>query len=446
MIRNNHRLASLTVAALTILATLALAPAASATFPARNGLIAFHAQIDDGIQIFTIRPNGHDLRQITNVDGDATDADWSPDGRRIAFTFNECSVGIMDADGSDLSLIADDSSMCQSDPSFTPDGTRLVFGHFDWLGTGLHEIWSMKPDGSDKRVVTGAGETDPNVSPDGRRLSFKDFDVGALWVQNMDGSGLVQVSPIVSVAYKHDWAPDGRHLVFSDNSRFRPDRRGEHRDRSTGRIGDGVHHRRNGARHRLRRLVLARRSMDRLAAREGWPVHALSDAARRFGAAPHPQLADLRREEHRLGTCGRSLSRIRNPRSAAARQRSIGEAGSELSGPVFPRRAPCGGDPGNVSRDGCHAAYPSAMWNPGPRLLKGVLVVVVASTLAGCGMDTSRILSPEGCTNKTKVDADLHVDPTDDRWIWATHRNSGAAISLRLGGGYGVSTDPPADR
>ena len=84
------------------------------------------------------------------------------------------------------------------------------------------------------------------------------------------------------------------------------------------------------------------------------------------------------------------------------------------------------------------------MWNPGPWLLKGVLVVVVASTLAGCGMDTSRILSPEGCTNKTKVDADLHVDPTDDRWIWATDRNSGAAISLRLGGGYGVSTDPPA--
>jgi Tol biopolymer transport system component len=108
--------------------------------------------------------------------------------------------------------------MCQSEPSFTPDGAWLVFGHFDWWGTGLHEIWSMKPDGSDKKVVTGAGETDPNVSPDGRRLSFKDSDVGALWVQNMDGSGLVQGSPTVSVAYKHDWAPDGQHLVFSDNS------------------------------------------------------------------------------------------------------------------------------------------------------------------------------------------------------------------------------------
>jgi Tol biopolymer transport system component len=218
MSRISRRGPILAIPVLTILATLALAPPATATFPDRNGRIAFQAQTDAGVQIFTVRPNGRDMRQVTHVDGDATAPEWSPDATRIAFTFNECSVAIMDADGSDVTLIADNPTQCQSDPSFLPDGTRLVFGHFDWLGTGADEIWSMKLDGTDKRPLTGAGNTDPNVSPNGQKLSFKDATVGALWVQDMDGTGLVQVSPSVSVAYKHDWAPDGRHLVLSDNS------------------------------------------------------------------------------------------------------------------------------------------------------------------------------------------------------------------------------------
>ena len=68
-------------------ALLACAPGALATFPGHNGRIAFHsATATEGRQIFTVRPNGRDLRQITHVAGDAINADWSPDGRRIAFT------------------------------------------------------------------------------------------------------------------------------------------------------------------------------------------------------------------------------------------------------------------------------------------------------------------------------------------------------------------------
>ena len=56
---------------------------AYATFPGRNGLIAFQVQTDAGIQIYTVRPSGHNLRQITHVSGDAVRPDWSPDGRQI---------------------------------------------------------------------------------------------------------------------------------------------------------------------------------------------------------------------------------------------------------------------------------------------------------------------------------------------------------------------------
>ena len=49
---------------------------AYATFPGRNGLIAFQAQMDAGVQIFTVRPNGRGLQQITHMSGDAVAPNW----------------------------------------------------------------------------------------------------------------------------------------------------------------------------------------------------------------------------------------------------------------------------------------------------------------------------------------------------------------------------------
>jgi Tol biopolymer transport system component len=198
------------------LATFALSNTAGATTPGRNGLIAFQAETDQGTQILTMRPNGHDVRQITHVDGSAGLPDWSPDGRRIAFTLNDCAIALMDPDGTNLQTIASDPDLCLGDASFTPDGARLVYTRYD-PALDAEQIWSMKTDGSDQRFVTDAGGPDPNVSPDGRQLSYKGHD-GALFVAGIDGSNPVQVSPSISVTYKHDWAPDGQHLTVSDNS------------------------------------------------------------------------------------------------------------------------------------------------------------------------------------------------------------------------------------
>ena len=72
------------IAAVAALLGVLLVPTgALATYPAPTGTIAFSADAGSGAQIWTIRPNGHDLRQITAFDGDAVAPDWSPDGRRI---------------------------------------------------------------------------------------------------------------------------------------------------------------------------------------------------------------------------------------------------------------------------------------------------------------------------------------------------------------------------
>jgi len=68
MIRNNRRAGVLAIAVLMTLATLALAPGVVATFPDRNGLIAFQAQTDNAVQIFTVRSNGNNcVRSPTSM-------------------------------------------------------------------------------------------------------------------------------------------------------------------------------------------------------------------------------------------------------------------------------------------------------------------------------------------------------------------------------------------
>lgn len=63
---------------------------AHATFPGRNGLIAFQAQTDSGVQIFRVHPNGKDLQQITFLTGDVQNrrSPWSLLGVRASLIFS----------------------------------------------------------------------------------------------------------------------------------------------------------------------------------------------------------------------------------------------------------------------------------------------------------------------------------------------------------------------
>jgi Tol biopolymer transport system component len=58
-------------------------------FPAwspRGDLIAFIRRIDGNFEVFTIRPDGKELKQLTRTKGNEAHLSWSPDGERILFT------------------------------------------------------------------------------------------------------------------------------------------------------------------------------------------------------------------------------------------------------------------------------------------------------------------------------------------------------------------------
>ena len=63
-----------------------------------------------GYQLYTIKANGHDLRQVTHVtNSDAVLGDWSPDGRQIVYEHGAeafARVETMNADGTDVRVLA----------------------------------------------------------------------------------------------------------------------------------------------------------------------------------------------------------------------------------------------------------------------------------------------------------------------------------------------------
>src|SRR5881397_1892636 len=101
-----------TLPALTLIAFLILGVGrANATFPGKNGRIAFV----QGPDIFTMNPDGSDVRQLTNLGPDSVAfwQSWSPDGKQIVFVefrppdFHG-QLWLMNADGSNQHLLLAD--------------------------------------------------------------------------------------------------------------------------------------------------------------------------------------------------------------------------------------------------------------------------------------------------------------------------------------------------
>jgi len=147
-------------------------------------------------QIFTVRTDGSNLRQIAPDSAYNTMGSWSPDGKRIAFTrfvpLANAAIFVMAADGSDQVRLTYNPGM--SDPVWSPTGAKIAF-------VGFHDphyaIYTMNPDGSDQTQVT-SGTTDdvcPTWSPDGSRIAFTSNRDGffQIYLMNADGSNQVRI-------------------------------------------------------------------------------------------------------------------------------------------------------------------------------------------------------------------------------------------------------------
>ncbi|MEM3501898.1 MAG: DUF5050 domain-containing protein [Candidatus Bathyarchaeia archaeon] len=188
---------------------------ASAAFPGVNGKIVFYSDRDGYWRLYSINPDGSDLTQLTHgiMDGEPS---WSPDGSRIVFTGwddGDPEIYLIDQDGSNR-LQLTFNSVWDGEASWSPDGRRIVYT--SWNETTAVHIMNL--DGSNKTRLTRtlAHEQHPAWSPDGSKIVFSSNRDGdyEIYIMNPDGKDIRKLTDNTADDYSPSWSPDGRKIVF----------------------------------------------------------------------------------------------------------------------------------------------------------------------------------------------------------------------------------------
>jgi TolB protein len=190
--------------------TLVTVPGRSGALTPDGVLVAYLSGPWTSTALMVSRIDGSNARRVAGGRATAWNAAWSPDGRRLAYTYGDSGVGlqvhIVNADGSQdrpLTAVPADEGSAQM-PAWSADGSMIAVQ----VGSGATHtahIWTVDVNsGRATKLAVHRGYLDeaPSWFPDGTRLAFQSDRSGRMeiWVMNADGTAARQVTGVPATA------------------------------------------------------------------------------------------------------------------------------------------------------------------------------------------------------------------------------------------------------
>ena len=175
--------------------------------------------------IYTMNTDGTNLIELTQ----GSNPSWSPDGTRIVFSFglprfpgDPADICVMDANGANRVNLTKGRHNVNHSPVVSPDGTKIAFASYR---DENFEIYVMNADGKNSKNLTLHLDDDtfPTWSPDGRKIAFESMQVAVgmeahsdIFVMDADGANRTNITQNPRASHRApSWSPDGSKIAYA---------------------------------------------------------------------------------------------------------------------------------------------------------------------------------------------------------------------------------------